>query len=65
MRKDNCNSGPGVVARRLAEMRMSEYDREHALAVLEAADRIAGGILWIREKARHFGLSLLTPGLKH
>jgi len=65
MRKANCNIRNGPIAQRLAETRMSEYDRQRALDVLETAEHVANAVLWAKERIASFGTAFLKPGFKN
>ena len=63
MRKANVNVNE-LLEKRLAETRMSEYDRSRALTLMRDAEAIAEVFVWAKDKIASIGGLFLRPGLK-
>jgi hypothetical protein len=64
MRKANVTVS-GMLEKRLAEIKMSAHDREHALNRMRDAEAIADAIVWAREKIGSIRNLFLKPGFKN
>jgi len=65
MRKANRKVSDALIEQKLAEARMSERDRIHALQQLREAAAIVEAIMWARERIASLGTLFLKPGLKN
>ena len=65
MRVSNAKGIDKGIYARLAEVQMSEADRQHATEALRQAEAIGDAILWIKEKLAGIGQAFLKPSLKH
>jgi hypothetical protein len=54
-----------MLEKRLAEIKMSAHDREHALNRMRDAEAIADAIVWAREKIGSIRNLFLKPGFKN
>ena len=62
MRKANCKS---IICQRLAEMQLSEHDRQLATHALRDAEAIVHGVIWVKERFAALGGVLLKPVFNH
>lgn len=65
MRKANRKRVNDAIYKRLAEVRMSERDRERAASAIRHAEVIVDAALWVKERIASLGAVLLKPGFKH
>ena len=65
MKNVNCNTTNKVIRKRLAEMRLSEHDRQLAVSALHDAEAIVDAVIWVRQGIAQLGALLLKPGFKH
>lgn len=65
MRNANERTLDKVIYSRLAGLRLSEVDRQHAVNAMEQAERIADVYLWLKEKLSDIGHVFLKPSLRH
>lgn len=63
MRKANCRKS--LICQRLAEMQLSEHDRQLATYALRDAEAIVHAAIWVKERFAVFGGVLLKPVFKH
>ena len=64
MRKANRKTVNGTLYQRLAQVRMSERERERAAYAIRDAEAIVDAIVWAKEKIASLSASLLRPGFK-
>lgn len=62
MRKANVSC---LLEKRLAEIHISEHDRNRALSVMRDAEEIVDAILWAKDKIASIGALFLKPGFKN
>ena len=65
MRKANRKRVNDAIYKRLAEVRMSERDRERAASAIRHAEVIVDAAFWVKERIASLGAVLLKPGFKH
>ena len=65
MRKANRRNGNGAIYRRIAEVQMSERDRERATHAIRDAEAIIDAVIRFKDWIASLGAMLLKPGLKH
>lgn len=65
MRKANERVLDSGIYARLRDVRMSEADREDAVAALLQAEQIAAAIQWFKQCVAGIGHAFLNPSLKH
>ncbi len=65
MRKANRKRVNDAIYKRLAEVRMSERDRERAASAIRHAEAIVDAVFWVKERIASLGAVLLKPGFKH
>lgn len=65
MRKANRMRVNDAIYKRLAEVRMSERDRERATYAIQDAEAIVDAVVWVKERIASLGAILLKPGFKH
>jgi hypothetical protein len=65
MRKANERVLDSGIYARLRDVRMSEADRQDAVAALLQAEQIAAAILWVKQSVSGIGHVFLKPSLKH
>ena len=65
MRKANRKRVNDAIYKRLAEVPMSDRDRERAISAIRHAESIVDAVVWVRERIASLGATLLKPGFKH
>ena len=65
MRKANVKNVNASLYRRLAEVRMTEHDRQRAAQAIRDAEVIADGVIWLKDRIASLGAMLLRPAPKH
>lgn len=65
MRKANRKRVNDAIEKRLAEVRISDRDRERAAYAIRNAEAIVDAVVWVRERIASLGALLLKPGFKH
>ena len=65
MRKANCKRVNDAIYKRLAEVRMSEHERERATSAIAQAEAIVDAVVWVKERIASLGALVLKPGFKH
>ena len=63
MRKTNCSKG--TICQRLAEMQLSERDRQLARDALRDAEAIVHAVIWVKESIASLGVKLPKLVFKH
>jgi hypothetical protein len=53
------------ICRRLAEVRLSEHDRQRVRYALRDAETIVAAAIWVKERIASLGAMLPKPGFKH
>jgi hypothetical protein len=64
MRKSNENVLNSGIYARLRAVRMSEAERQSAVAALVQAEKITDAILWVKQKIADAGHAFLKPSLR-
>jgi hypothetical protein len=54
-----------AIYKRLAEVRLSERDRQQAAYALRDAEAIVAAAVWVKESFASLGAMLPKPGFKH
>lgn len=49
----------------VAKAQMSDRDRQVAIDSIEAAEKVADAVLWVKEKVASMGTWFLKPSVKH
>ena len=65
MRKTNCSSFNCVIYRQLADVRMSEIERQRAEYALRDAHAIVDLMIWVKERMASLGAILPKLSYKH
>ncbi|HKA41930.1 MAG TPA: hypothetical protein VKF40_08065 [Burkholderiales bacterium] len=65
MRNSNCKRVICVINKRLAEIQLSDPERQRAMYALRDADAIVDALLWVKEKIALLGAVLPKLGFKH
>ena len=65
MRKANRKTVNDAIYRRLAEVPMSDRDRERAISAIRHAEAIVDAVVWGKERIASLGAMLLKPGFKY
>lgn len=65
MRKANCKAANSAIYKRLAEMQLSERDRQLATYALRDAEAMVHAVIWVKERISAFGARLPKLGFKH
>ena len=54
-----------AIYKQIAEMRISEHDRQRATHALRGAEAIVDAVSWVKERIASLGSMLLKPGFKY
>ena len=54
-----------AIYKQIAELRISEHDRQRAKYALRDAEAIVEAVSWVKERIASLGTMLLKPGFKH
>jgi hypothetical protein len=65
MRDSNQKIGFTGIYARIGELQLHRADRDNAIRALRQAERVADGLLWVKEKLAALGGVFLSPSLKH
>jgi hypothetical protein len=65
MRKANRKRVNDAIYKRLAEVRMSDRDRERATSAIRHAEAIVDALVWVKERIASLSATVLKPGFKH
>ena len=65
MRNAKCKTVNCVINRQLAEIKLSDLDRQRAMYALRDAHVIVDALIWVKERIASLGTMLLKPGFKH
>lgn len=65
MSKTNCRRLNCVIYQRLAEIRLSDLERQRATYALRHAEAIADAVIWVKDRIASVGASLPRLGFKH
>lgn len=65
MRKANRKNVNDAIYKRLAEVQMSERERERAAYAIRDAEAIVDAVVWVKDRIASLGAMLLIPGFKH
>lgn len=65
MRKTSCKTVNCAIYKRLAEMQLSEHDRQLATYALRDAEAIVHAAIWVKERFAALGAMLPKLGFKH
>jgi len=61
----SCKTMYCSIYKRLAEMPLSEYDRQLAVYAMRDAEAIADAVIWVKEKIAALGAVLPKLGFRH
>ena len=61
----NCKTANSTIRKRLAEVRLSERDRQLAAYALRDAEAIVHAVIWVKERIASLGAALPKLGFKH
>jgi len=65
MRNSNCKRVICVINKRLAEIQLSDLDRQRATYALRDADAIVDALLWVKERIASLAAVLPKLSYKH
>ena len=65
MRNNNCNSVNRTIYKRLAEIQLSDLDRQRATCALRDAEALADAVIWVKDRIASLGARLPRLGFKH
>ena len=65
MRDSNQKIGLAGIYARIRELPIHRAERESAIRALRQAERVADGLVWVKEKLAMLGGGVLNPSLKH
>ena len=65
MRKAHRKTVNCAIYKEIAELRISEHDRQGAKNALRGAEAIVEAVSWVKEGIASLGTMLLKPGFKH
>ena len=65
MRKAHRKTVNCAIYQQIAELRISEHDRQRAKHALRDAEAIVDAVSWVKERIASLGSMLLKPGFKH
>jgi len=65
MRKVNQNTHGSDLVALIEKAHMSDRDRQVAINAIQAAEKFADAVLWVRQKLAVMGTWFLKPSVKH
>ena len=65
MRKANRKKVNDAIYKRLAEVQMSERERERVAYAIRDAEAIVDAVVWVKERIASLGALLPKPSFKH